>query len=236
MMVRDLVTGEEVPRLIMDETGWGRALPRGTVTILTGVPGSGKSTFLLKSLGTMEGTILYIGSEESSHVISDRCVRVSGREDMYVYHCTSIFETLAWANKLDPDILVLDSLNGCTGVESHGENANLSDKLKSLSEFCLAHGTTAIVISHINKDNQVFGPRTLEHMSDINMVIEKIEGGELDEVRVIRATKNRFGPTGRYAAFRHAESGLVWTSDDEESLTAQREKKAKRVDKMSEVE
>ncbi len=127
-------------------------------------------------------------------------------------------------------VFVIDSINAATGVMSEGENASLGDKLKAINDTCIHSGMAAIVISHVNKEGGVYGPRGLEHMSDANIVIQVTRGGPYDELRTIRATKNRFHATGRYGAFRLLENGVSWTEEDPtgDEVEEMRQKKAKK--------
>lgn len=212
MKVKALISGE-VPRLKMDPRGWGRELPKGILVILSADPGAGKSTFLLSTLSSVQGSVLYVCSEESVYQVAERARRIGGNEDMALVHTRSMFQGLAWAREHRPDVLVIDSLNASTAVESNGENASLVDKLQATAELCVQSGMTAIVISHVNADGEIYGPTTLEHASDINMWIRVSP----DETREIGSSKNRFHRTGPYGSFKLVESGIQWLGEPVES-------------------
>jgi DNA repair protein RadA/Sms len=207
MKVKALASDLDVPRLQMDPKGFGKALPRGVLVILSGDPGAGKSTFVISVLKSVVGKVLYVCAEESAHLVADRARRVGGSDDMLLFHTQSIFGALKAAQDEHPDVLAIDSLNASTGVESHGENASLADRLQAVAKWCIDTGCTAIVISHVNKDGEVYGPTTLEHTSDINM---HIAVDEETEIRTIKCSKNRFGPTGIYGEFKLVQSGIAW--------------------------
>ncbi|HNY48630.1 MAG TPA: AAA family ATPase, partial [Casimicrobium sp.] len=195
----------------MDPWGWGRELPKGVTVILSAEAGAGKSTFLAKSLSSVKGRVLYVSSEESAYRLGERVMRIGADPELAIYHQKSIFEILKVAEEERPDILVIDSLNACHGIDSHGQNVALNDRLDLINQAVIRQKMTAILISHVNGDGEIFGPTTLEHMSDILMTMKVVRGGPADEVRVIEGKKNRFGPTGRYGAFRHVENGLTRT-------------------------
>lgn len=214
-----LQTDDVVPRLDMNPKGWGECLPQGVLVILSADPGGGKSTFTLLSAGSVKGVVLYAATEESVHQIAARGKRIGANPAINLYHCNSMFGIVEEAKRVDPDLLVVDSLNDCTGIESGGENSALVDKLATLRDYCHTSGTTAIVIAHVNAEGEISGPTTLEHRSDINVSIKVCD----NEDRIIRGSKNRFGRTGVYAAYRMADSGIVWIADPEEpALTGKR--------------
>lgn len=222
MPARELAKSAHTPRFDMDAWGWGSALPIGVTVILSAEAGAGKSTFLAKSLSTVQGKILYASSEESAYRLGERVMRIGASPELPIYHQKSIFEILRQAKEDRPDVLVIDSINACHGIDSGGQNVALNDRLDMVNQAVIEQKMTAILISHVNGEGEVYGPTTLEHMCDILMSIRIMRGGPLDEVRVIEGKKNRFGMTGRYGAFRHIENGLARTDDDIESLSEQR--------------
>ena len=203
---------QETPRLDMNAKGWRNPLPRGVTVLVSGDPGAGKSTFLLQSLSSVVGRVLYVVSEESVYRVAERARRIGANTSMRLLHCDSLYTAQRWIDAERPDIAVIDSVNMLRATEDAGENASLIERLEVLQRDALRMGVTVVCVSHVGKEGEIYGPRRLEHISDINIHIAV----NLDETRTIHGVKNRFDSTGEYAHYTLEASGLVWCERNQE--------------------
>ena len=193
----------------------GGGLVRGSLLLVGGEPGIGKSTLLMEICGRLaqldsSETILYVSGEESEGQVADRSGRLGVNSDkILVFNETGwerIKETL---KKVKPQYLVLDSIQTTTSENIQGVPGSVSQVREVTYEilnYCKAHEITSLIIGHVTKEGSIAGPKILEHMVD---AVIYFEGDRLGEYRILRAMKNRFGNTNEVGIFEMKESGLV---------------------------
>jgi len=192
----------------------GGGLVRGSIALLGGAPGIGKSTLLLQvgaHLATSGAKVLYASGEESEEQVRRRAGRLGGGAgDVLFLAATSAERIVEAGRELGPDLLCVDSIQTTVveGGAAPGSVSQVRDAADQLRVFAKESGVPTIVVGHVTKGGGIAGPRTLEHMVD---VVLQFGGGE--EARVLRATKNRFGRVGELAVFRMSGDGLAPVTD-----------------------
>ncbi len=190
----------------------GGGAVRGSLVLVGGAPGIGKSTLLLQLCAYVcqSLTVLYVSGEESESQLKMRAVRlgVTG-EKLYVLSETSMEEVLSTVEALKPDVLVIDSIQTLYSQDSTsapGSISQVKECTMTLMTLAKAQGITVFVVGHINKEGSIAGPKVLEHMVDCVLYFE---GDRSSSYRLISAAKNRFGSTNELGVFDMHESGLV---------------------------
>jgi len=199
----------------------------GGIYLLSGEPGIGKSTLLIQSLaGFAEGgaRVLYVTGEESKGQIAGRARRVGAlHEDLILHEASQWEEIEPVIDELEPEVLVLDSMQLMWTEESPGspgEVLQIKAVCKKVIEIAKKRGICALLVAHVTKDGDVGGPKAMEHMVDTTLVFEGPEGDQ-SPVRFLRAKKNRFNGTEHVGEFQMTKKGIV----DLERLGAGRVKK-----------
>ncbi len=190
----------------------GGGLVRGAVVLFAGDPGIGKSTLLLQLMAAWArggASALYLSGEESTEQVSMRAKRL-GVADAPVHMATetSAEAILAILTARKPDIVVIDSVQTIfsEALESApGSVSQIRESAALLLRFAKANGTVLFLIGHVTKEGAIAGPRVLEHMVD---TVLSFEGDSTYQYRIVRAVKNRFGPSGEIALFSMSDSGL----------------------------
>ena len=208
-------TGEE----IRFDTGMGEldrvlggGAVEGSLVLVGGAPGIGKSTLLLQICSNIckERTVLYVSGEESERQLKLRAERLGvSSEDLYILSETRMTEILEAVESVKPDILIVDSIQTLynEGNESApGSVSQVKDCTMSLMHLSKQEGITIFVVGHINKDGAIAGPKVLEHMVDCVLLFE---GDQHSSYRLLRAGKNRFGSTNEIGVFEMVDSGLI---------------------------
>ena len=190
----------------------GGGLVRGAAVLLAGDPGIGKSTLLLQLMSAWArggALTLYLSGEESTGQVSMRARRL-GVADAPVHMATETSAeailTILMAQK--PDIVVIDSIQTifCEALESApGSVSQIRESAALLLRFAKSNGTVLFLIGHVTKEGAIAGPRVLEHMVD---TVLSFEGDTTYQYRIVRAVKNRFGPSGEIALLSMSDSGL----------------------------
>lgn len=184
----------------------------GSLVLVGGAPGIGKSTLLLQICSSLcEGrTVLYVSGEESERQLKLRSDRLGVvPESLYILSETRLSDILEAIQELSPDILIIDSIQTLYNEEndsSPGSVSQVKDCTMTLMQLSKAQGITVFVVGHINKDGNIAGPKVLEHMVDCVLYFE---GDANSSYRLLRAAKNRFGSTNEIGVFEIRESGLV---------------------------
>ena len=184
----------------------------GSLVLVGGAPGIGKSTLLLQICSSLcEGrTVLYVSGEESERQLKLRSDRLGVvPESLYILSETRLSDILEAIQELSPDILIIDSIQTLYNEEndsSPGSVSQVKDCTMTLMQLSKAQGITVFVVGHINKDGNIAGPKVLEHMVDCVLYFE---GDANSSYRLLRAAKNRFGSTTEIGVFEMRESGLV---------------------------
>lgn len=189
----------------------GGGLVAGSVTLLGGDPGIGKSTLLIQSLAhiSQERRVLYITGEESLQQVTLRARRLRLPEErLRLLAETQVEAILAHANQEKPDVMVIDSIQTMyTELLSSapGAVAQVRESAARLVRYAKQSGTSIFLVGHVTKEGALAGPRVLEHMVD---TVLYFEGDPGSRYRVIRAVKNRFGAVNELGVFAMDESGL----------------------------
>jgi DNA repair protein RadA/Sms len=191
----------------------GGGLVAGSVVLIGGNPGIGKSTLLLQSLATMgadrQGRVLYVTGEESLEQISLRAQRLDlGTAPVRLLADTLVERSLAVAQQERPQVMVVDSIQTLYSEQlqsAPGTVTQVRESAAQLLRYAKQSGVAVILVGHVTKEGALAGPRVLEHMVDTVLYFEG-DGGE--RLRVLRAVKNRFGAVNELGVFAMTERGL----------------------------
>ncbi|MFQ5888786.1 MAG: DNA repair protein RadA [Gemmatimonadota bacterium] len=190
----------------------GGGLVPGSVLLLGGMPGIGKSTLLLHAAaGVRErgGSVLYVSGEESRGQVAVRASRLGGAAvEVTFLAATGVEEIVAAAEEVGPELLCVDSVQTLVSgrlPSGPGSVAQVRECAAGLQEYAKRSGTATFLVGHVTKGGALAGPRALEHLVD---VVLHFEGQRSLECRVLRATKNRFGSVEEVAVFRMTGTGL----------------------------
>ena len=184
----------------------------GSLVLVGGAPGIGKSTLLLQICNSLcKGRkVLYVSGEESEKQIKLRAQRINVTPDnLYILAETCLTTVIETTEQLQPDVLIIDSIQTLyhDGNESTpGSVSQVKDCTMSLMHLSKSTGTTVFVVGHINKDGAIAGPKVLEHMVDCVLYFE---GAVSTPYRMLRAAKNRFGSTNEVGVFEMNDTGLI---------------------------
>ena len=183
----------------------------GSLVLVGGAPGIGKSTLLLQICNCLcqNRKVLYISGEESEKQIKLRAQRIGTTpEDLYILSETRLSDILDATHELLPDILIVDSIQTLYNEENEsapGSVSQVKDCTMALMQLSKSEGVTVFVVGHINKDGAIAGPKVLEHMVDCVLYFE---GDPNTSYRLLRAAKNRFGSTNEIGVFEMGDTGL----------------------------
>lgn len=203
----------------------GGGAVRGSMVLVGGAPGIGKSTLLLQICGNLSGTekTLYVSGEESQHQIKMRAERMGVRGDkLYILTETVLGEIIEAVETLEPDVLIVDSIQTIYDPDitsSPGSVGQVRECAMSLMRTAKSRGITVFVVGHVNKDGAIAGPKVLEHMVDCVLYFE---GERSLSYRILRAAKNRFGSTNEIGVFEMTEKCLRGVDNPSEMLLSGR--------------
>ena len=190
----------------------GGGAVEGSLVLVGGAPGIGKSTLLLQICGQLCAgrTVLYVSGEESERQIKLRAERLGVQpEGLFLLSETRMSDILEAVEEMKPDILIADSIQTMYNEENESSPGSVSqgkDCTMSLMTLSKSQGITVFVVGHINKDGNIAGPKVLEHMVDCVLYFE---GDSNTSYRLLRAVKNRFGSTNEIGVFEMADTGLI---------------------------
>ena len=207
----------------------GGGAVRGSLVLVGGAPGIGKSTLMLQICQELcrARSVLYVSGEESERQIKLRAERLGVRgEGLYLYSQTGLDDIVEAVRELSPDVLIVDSIQTLYNGENAsppGSVAQVKDCTMALMQLAKGQGVTIFVIGHVNKEGAIAGPKVLEHMVDCVLYFE---GEQHNSYRILRAAKNRFGATNEIGVFEMAENGLVEVPNPSEALLSGRPKDA----------
>jgi len=207
----------------------GGGIVPGSIVLVSGDPGIGKSTLMLqlalKTAGSLK--VLYVSGEESERQIKMRAVRLVGDEsslpeDLFLITETNLEAILDHVTSLKPDVLIVDSIQTVYLPElesAAGSVSQVRESANRLRELAKSSGLTIFVIGHVTKEGTIAGPRVLEHIVD---TVLYLEGDRFQAYRLLRSVKNRFGATAEVGVFEMTEGGMVEVSNPSEAFLAER--------------
>ncbi len=194
----------------------GGGLVQGSLVLLGGDPGIGKSTLALQlasniSIGKESGgkSVLYISGEESAQQIKMRAARLAAGSDISVMTETDLDLVIATIANAQPNLVIIDSIQTLNSQSVNGVVggvSQLSYATNALMRLAKENNVAIILIGHVTKEGMLAGPKTIEHMVD---VVLYLEGDRFGALRLLRSSKNRFGSVGEVGIFEMQESGLV---------------------------
>lgn len=204
----------------------GGGLVPGSISLIGGEPGIGKSTLLLDvaaQLANEHGNVLYVSGEESSRQIKMRADRLGIKADnLYLLTETNLGNIFEEVNNLDPVLLIIDSIQTTYTDEldsSPGLVSQVREVATRLQGLAKSNGVTTFIIGHVTKEGNIAGPRVLEHIVDTVMYLE---GEQFQSFRLLRSIKNRFGATSEVGVFEMVGSGMVEVPNPSEAFLAER--------------
>ena len=203
----------------------GGGAVRGSLVLVGGAPGIGKSTLLLQLCGRISEreTILYVSGEESQRQLKMRAQRLGvDHGSIYVLAETDLNTVLATIDDLQPTVLIVDSIQTMYDAETASTPGSISQVRECTMRIMRSakdSGYTAFVVGHINKEGSIAGPKVLEHMVDCVLYFE---GEAHMSYRILRAAKNRFGATNEIGVFEMRSEGLVEVPNPSEMLLSGR--------------
>lgn len=205
----------------------GGGLVAGSVTVLGGEPGVGKSTLVLQMLASAAGqgkTSLLVAAEESGQQVRRRAGRLQAAvEACYVMATTDLDAAICAAGQLEPSILVVDSIQAVsdsTCSSQAGSPSQVRECAGRLVRYTKTMGVATLLVGHVTKDGALAGPRALEHLVD---TVLSFEGDRQHSLRVLSSSKHRYGPTGEIGLFEMSETGLKGLVDPSAFLLGDRQ-------------
>ncbi len=206
------------------DTVLGGGLVKGSVTLLGGEPGIGKSTLILQVALQLSQKVLYVSGEESQSQIKMRAERLQGKStNCFILTETNTQRIFKNIEDVQPEILVIDSIQTLhtNSIEaSPGSISQIRETSAELIKFAKETATPIILIGHINKEGHIAGPKILEHMVD---VVLQFEGDRNHTYRILRAQKNRFGSTSELGIYEMLSDGLREVSNPSEILISKKD-------------
>ena len=220
------ISAKDEPRIDMHDDELNRVLGGGlvpgSIVLLGGEPGIGKSTLTLQTILHMnERRIRYVSGEESAHQIKMRAERIGGNSEVMILCETSLESIFDNIKEVKPELVVIDSIQtiSTSDVESSpGSITQVRECAAALLRFAKTSGIPVILIGHINKEGTLAGPKILEHIVD---TVIQFEGDQHYMYRILRSIKNRFGSTSELGIYEMQQNGLRQVSNPSELLLSQ---------------
>jgi DNA repair protein RadA/Sms len=223
-LLRDITLHEET-RLDMRDAELNRTLGgglvKGSLVLIGGEPGIGKSTLVLQTVLRMEGVrTLYVSGEESAQQLKLRAGRLSDKdsEECFILCETSLEQIFAQAQNIRPDLMIVDSVQTVhseIAEASPGSITQVRECSAAILKYAKETGTPVFLIGHINKEGSIAGPKVLEHIVD---TVLQFEGDRHYMYRILRSIKNRFGSTSELGIYEMRSGGLREVSNPSELL------------------
>lgn len=224
----------EIPDYMRQNTGLGEldrvlggGLVHGSVVLLSGEPGIGKSTLLMQICDALGASrrVLYISGEESGGQLKLRAKRlgISG-SNLFILTETNVETILKEAEKIKPDVLIVDSIQTMYAASVNSTPGSITQVKETALSFinnAKSKGMSVVMVGHVNKEGSIAGPKVLEHMVD---AVLYFEGERQQAYRIIRAIKNRYGSTNEIGVFEMTDKGLWEVENPSEMLLAGRPK------------
>ena len=223
------ISAKDEPRMSMQDAEFDRVLGgglvKGSIVLLGGEPGIGKSTLTLQTiLALKDRRVLYVSGEESAHQLKMRAQRLSpdnDAENLLILTETSLEEIFAHIREVKPELVVVDSIQTIATEEvesSPGSISQVRECAAALLRFAKTSSVPVILIGHINKEGSLAGPKILEHIVD---TVIQFEGDQHYMYRILRSIKNRFGSTSELGIYEMQQTGLRQVSNPSELLLSQ---------------
>lgn len=227
LKINEIDTAQEA-RLNMQDAEFNRVLGggmvQGSLTLLGGEPGIGKSTLLLQIALSLPYKTLYVSGEESQKQIKMRAERINPQENnCYILTETKTQNIFKQIEAVEPDLVIIDSIQTLHSdyIESSaGSISQIKECTTELIKFAKETATPVLLIGHITKDGHIAGPKILEHMVD---TVLQFEGDRNHVFRILRAHKNRFGSTNELGIYEMQGSGLREVSNPSEILISEKD-------------
>jgi len=205
----------------------GGGIVPGSVVLIGGDPGIGKSTLLLQVAALVaegRGNVVYVSGEETAHQIKLRANRlgIQGRR-LYTLSETDIAAMLEHVDGMEPGLLIIDSIQTTSVPDEEGAPGSITQVRESaqrLMGWAKASGVPVFITGHVTKEGSIAGPRLLEHIVD---VVLYLEGEQFSAYRLLRCVKNRFGSTNEVGVFEMKEKGLAEVANPSKAFLSQRE-------------
>lgn len=204
----------------------GGGLVPGSIILIGGEPGIGKSTLVIQTCAAMANTVgrvLYVSGEESTRQIKMRADRMGLQADeLFLITETNLADIMEHVNQLDPMILVIDSIQTIYTEESESSPGSVSQVRECASRLQMLAKTSGIcvfLIGHVTKEGAIAGPRVLEHIVD---TVLYLEGDQFQAFRLLRGVKNRFGATSEVGVFEMTAMGMMEVPNPSEAFLAER--------------
>lgn len=195
----------------------GGGLVKGSLTLITGEPGIGKSTLILQASSTIAnryGKTLYVSGEESEEQIKMRGERLNSlSDDLYIVSETNVDVIEKYIEEYEPVFIIIDSIQTLFKEDlssAPGSVSQVKECANNLMRIGKSKNIPMFIVAHVTKQGELAGPRVLEHMVD---TVLHFEGERTQEFRILRALKNRFGTTSEIGVFEMREEGLVEVSN-----------------------
>lgn len=222
----------EIPVYMRQNTGLGEldrvlggGLVHGSVVLLSGEPGIGKSTLLMQICDVLGETrrVLYVSGEESGGQLKLRAKRLGVRgTNLFILTETNIEKILAETDRVKPEVVIVDSIQTIYAAalnSTPGSVTQVKETALSFINKAKGEGMSVIMVGHVNKEGSIAGPKVLEHMVD---AVLYFEGERQQSYRIIRAIKNRYGSTNEIGVFEMTDRGLIEVENPSEMLLAGR--------------
>jgi len=202
----------------------GGGIVSGSIVLIGGQPGIGKSTLMLQLALGVKAKVLYVSGEESEEQIKMRADRLGGgAADCYILTETNTDKILSHANQLAPNLIVIDSIQTLASPyidSTPGSISQVRECAGTLQRFAKESNLPVIIIGHINKEGSIAGPKLLEHIVD---AVLQFEGDRHYTYRILRTIKNRFGSTDEMGIYEMQANGLREVSNPSELLLSQKD-------------
>lgn len=225
--ILDQILDQDILRIDTGDPGLnqilGGGLVKGSVVLIAGQPGIGKSTLLLQmAMAIPKSRVLYVSGEESEIQIKIRANRIQGKKnEVYIFSSTQIESILDETSRIQADLLIVDSIQTVYSdkIDSgSGSVSQIKECAFELIKFAKMTGVPIIIIGHITKDGDIAGPKILEHMVD---TVVHFEGDRHYSMRILRSLKNRFGSTDDLVMYQMESYGLIQITNPSEILLSQ---------------
>lgn len=206
----------------------GGGIVPGSIVLVGGDPGIGKSTLMLQMAMEMaaQKRVLYVSGEESERQIKMRALRLNGKQELpknlLLVTETNLEIILNHVNEVKPDLLIVDSIQTTylSNMDSSaGSVSQVRECSSQLRELAKTSGISVFIIGHVTKEGTIAGPRVLEHVVD---TVLYLEGDRFQAYRLLRSVKNRFGATSEVGVFEMREGGLIEVANPSEAFLAER--------------